>query len=165
VIEVPLVSEGSSTDCHGPILRARVATVADVPLLAEMNRQLIQDEGHRNRMGLPELAERMRAWLEEDYAAILFEQDGAPVAYALFRNEDEADAIYLRHFFVARPHRRAGIGRRAMQTLLDDFWPPGRRVRVEVLCANTGGLAFWKAVGLAEYALTLEMERPDPSSS
>lgn len=157
------MSEGPSTGCPGPILQARPATVADVPLLAEMNRQLIQDEGHRNRMGLPELAARMRAWLEADYAAIIFEQDGAPVAYALFRNEDEADAVYLRHFFVARSHRRAGLGRRAMQTLLDEVWPPGRRVRVDVLWSNPGGLAFWKAVGFSEYAITLERERTDPT--
>ena len=35
-------------------------TDADIQLLAEMNRQLILDEGHRNSMTLGELYERIR---------------------------------------------------------------------------------------------------------
>ena len=36
-------------------MQFRTATEADVGLLAVFNRQLIQDEGHRNRMSLAEL--------------------------------------------------------------------------------------------------------------
>ncbi len=38
-------------------------------------------------------------------------------------------------------------------------WRPGKRVTVSVLVSNTVGLAFWRAVGFHDYALTLEMER------
>jgi hypothetical protein len=44
----------------------RSATLDDAPLLAEMNHQLIRDEGHRNPMTVFELAERMREWLSGD---------------------------------------------------------------------------------------------------
>ena len=47
-----------------PAVASRVATVADLAALAEMNRQLIQDEGHPNPMTLPEFADRLRQWLE-----------------------------------------------------------------------------------------------------
>ena len=137
-------------------LQFRKATEADVSLLAAMNRQLILDENHRNqRLTLPELADRMRGFLRGEYQAILFEQDAAPVAYALYRQD--ADGIYLRQFFVDRQHRRRGIGRQAMQILKSDVWPPGQRITVEVLANNRLGHEFWKAVGFVDYAITLEM--------
>ncbi|MGH2616523.1 MAG: GNAT family N-acetyltransferase [Thermomicrobiales bacterium] len=135
----------------------RQATVADSALLAELNKQLIDDEGHRNPMTLPELESRMRGWLAGDYTATIFERDGRVIAYALWRHEP--DDIYLRQFFVARAHRREGIGRQAMRLLTDEVWPRGMRVRVEVLVENGAGLAFWRSVGFRDYSMSLEMER------
>ena len=45
-------------------LQYRFATQENVQLLAEMNQQLIRDEGHRNKMTLPQLQERMSGWLQ-----------------------------------------------------------------------------------------------------
>jgi GNAT superfamily N-acetyltransferase len=138
-------------------IQCRKATETDVSLLAKLNRQLIQDEGHRNHMALPELAERMRNWLQSGYEAIVFEQDGTPVAYALYRQDP--DSIYLRQFFVDRRHRRLGIGRQAMQILLSQVWPRGLRITVDVLVKNRIGYAFWRSIGFQDYAITLEMAR------
>ena len=82
----------------------------DCALLAELNHQLIRDEGHRNRMTVPELEQRMKGWLASEYAAMLFENDGAVVAYALYREQPEE--IFLRQLFVVRKRRRKGIGRK-----------------------------------------------------
>ena len=90
----------------------RPATLEDCGLLAELNHQLIRDEGHRNPRTIPQLEQRMRDWLAGDYRAVIFEQGGEIVAYALFR--EEPDEIYLRHFFVVRHRRRRGIGREAV---------------------------------------------------
>jgi hypothetical protein len=49
----------------------RRASLDDCALLAELNHQLIRDEGHINQMTVPELEQRMRAWLSSEYAAIL----------------------------------------------------------------------------------------------
>ncbi len=84
-------------------MHVRKAAEADVGLLAEFNRQLIEDEGHRNRMTLPELEERMRTWLRNEYEAAIFEEHGVLMAYALYRQD--SDSIYLRQFFVGRQHR------------------------------------------------------------
>jgi GNAT superfamily N-acetyltransferase len=138
-------------------LQYRSATAADVALLAGMNRQLIEDEGHRNRMTIPELAERMGQWLATEYTAVMFEQHAMPVAYALFR--PEVASIYLRQFFVARQYRRQGIGRQAMQLLLTAVWPRGWRITLDVLVHNQRGRAFWHALGFQDYAITLEMLR------
>lgn len=132
----------------------RKATMDDVSNLAELNRQLIQDEGHRNSMTLSNLEDRMGAWLAGDYTAILFEEGSEPMAYALYRQE--SDGVYLRQFFVAREHRRKGYGRQAIEILEAQVWAPGLRVTLEVLVDNRRALDFWKRAGFNEYAMTFE---------
>jgi len=65
----------------------RPATIADCPLLADLNHQLIRDEGHRNRLAVAELEQRMRGWLAGEYRAVLYEDGREVVAYALFREQ------------------------------------------------------------------------------
>jgi ribosomal protein S18 acetylase RimI-like enzyme len=137
-------------------MRYRRATIADVPLLARMNARLIQDEGHRNAMAEPELQMRMHGWLAAEYTAVIFESDAAQVGYVLYRREEPH--IYLRQFFVDRYWRRQGVGRAAIEWLLKNEWLQSPRVRLEVLTGNATAIAFWRAVGFADYAIT--MERP-----
>jgi GNAT superfamily N-acetyltransferase len=139
------------------ILRHRVATSAEVPILARMNQQLIEDEGHRNPMNLTELEARMVSMLGGDYTATLFEQGKGVVAYALWT--EQPDWVYLRQFFVAKDSRRRGIGAQAIRVLTDEVWPADKRIRVDVLIGNRPALAFWWAVGFVDYLITLEMER------
>lgn len=136
-------------------MKFRRATSDDCGLLAELNHQLIRDEGHRNQMSMPELEQRMRGWLASEYTAILFEDGGEAVAYGLYR--EEAGGIYLRQLFVARTRRRQGIGREAMEILRSKIWPKDKRLTVEVLAGNTAAVAFWRAVGYKDYSLTLEI--------
>jgi len=133
----------------------RQATLEDSPLLAEYNRQLVEDEGHRNRMTVPELEQRMREWLAAEYVAVVFEDGGEVVAYALFR--ERTGEVYLRQLFVVRHRRRQGIGRQAVQILRSDIWPTNKRLTVEVLAANRDALEFWRAVGYADHSSTLEI--------
>lgn len=133
----------------------RRATSSDCALLAELNHQLIRDEGHRNRMTVPELEQRMKGWLASEYVAVLFENDGEVVAYVLYREQPEE--IYLRQLFVVRNRRRKGIGREAVQILRSKIWPKNKRLTVEVLVQNEASAAFWRAVGYKDYTLTLEI--------
>src|SRR5437867_12264726 len=131
-------------------MKFRQATADDCPLLAELHHQLIRDEGHRNRMSVPELEQRMRNWLAAEYTAVVFEDIGEVVAYALFR--EQADEIYLRQLFVVRHRRRRGIGRQAVQTLRSNIWPKTKRLTVDVLVANKDATAFWRALGYTDYS-------------
>lgn len=133
----------------------RRANLDDCTLLAELNHQLIRDEGHRNKMTVPELEQRMRGWLASEYAAIIFEKDGEVVAHALYREQPEE--IYLRQLFVARNRRRKGIGREAVETLRMKIWPADKRLTVDVLVQNTAAIAFWRSVGYKDYYLALEI--------
>jgi len=148
------------------IMRYRFATLDDVPILASMNRQLVEDEGHRNRFK-PEawFEERMRGFLTEGYKAVLFELGGQTVAYALYIDHPEhSDTIYLRQIFVARDRRRQGIGREAMRVLQQDIWPPDKRLTVEVLFGNTPARAFYESLGFRPYALELELPASERSA-
>jgi ribosomal protein S18 acetylase RimI-like enzyme len=138
------------------MMKFRHATLNDCPLLAEMNHQLLEDEGHRNRfMTLPQLEERMRGFLSGEYRAVIFEDDGAVVAYALYR--EQPDEIYLRQLFVVRGHRRRGLGHRAMEFLRADIWRKGKRLTVDVLLHNKSAIEFWRSVGYKDYSLRLEI--------
>jgi len=79
-----------------PPINHRLATLTDIPLLAEMNRQLAEDERHRNRFrDIQWLQQRTGTFLTGEYRAVLFERDDQPVAYALFRPDGD-DRIYFR---------------------------------------------------------------------
>src|SRR5436190_4805970 len=121
----------------------RRATLDDCAILAKLNHQLIQDEGHRNRMTDPELEQRMSGWISGEYRAVIYEDGGEVVAYALFREQPEE--IYLRQLFVVRDRRSQGIGGRAFEILRSQVWPKTKRLTVEVLIANKRALSFWKS--------------------
>ena len=142
-------------------MRYRRAALDDAPLLAQLNHQLIGDEGHTHPMSVPGLETRMRTWLAVDYEAVIFGGDSGVLAYALYR--EDADEVYLRQFYVARGQRRRGVGRRAMGILRHEIWPPRKRLLVEVLCHNEPAIQFWRAVGFREYSLAMEM--PPESST
>ena len=135
----------------------RETSEADVDLLAEWNHQLIRDSGHRNPMSIEQLAERMRKWLQGEYRAVIFSCD-QPVAYALFKRDDEM--IFLRQMFVRRDRRRSGIGRAAFEILRKEIWPTTVRLTVDVLCRNVAATGFWRSVGYQDYCLTLEIMPP-----
>jgi predicted acetyltransferase len=143
-------------------LNYRRANLNDCALLAELNHQLIRDEGHRNKMTVPELEQRMHEWLQSEYTAILFEDGNETVAYALYREQPEE--IYLRQLFVVRNRRRQSVGGQAIEILRQQIWPKNKRLTVDVLVKNATAGAFWRAVGYKDYCLTLEM-LPDANTS
>jgi GNAT superfamily N-acetyltransferase len=134
----------------------RLATLDDCALLAALNRQLLEDENHRNRtMTIAELEQRMRGWLASEYAAVIFEEAGEVMAYGLYR--EQPTEIYLRQLFVVRSRRREGFGREAVEILRTKIWPRYKRLTVDVLVQNTAAVAFWRAVGYRDYYLALEI--------
>jgi len=131
----------------------RLATNKDHPLLAEMNYQLIKDEGHSNPMNLSELQDRMTSWLQGDYSAALIDTESEIVGYALWRIKKKH--IYIRQFFVQPEHRQKHTGSMAIQLLKQNHWK-GRSLRIEVLINNYQGHSFWQSVGFEDYCLTMD---------
>ncbi|HET9255804.1 MAG TPA: GNAT family N-acetyltransferase [Pseudonocardiaceae bacterium] len=137
-----------------PALTLRPAVMDDLPVLTVLNQQLIEDQHHGDPATLAELGRRMRQWLSGDYRVDIAESGGAPVAYAVWR-EDE-DGILLRQFYVARGRRRTGIGRATME-LLERGWQ-GRAVRVSVLLPNERAQAFFREIGFRDYSVVLRRD-------
>jgi GNAT superfamily N-acetyltransferase len=135
----------------------RMARPTDVAALAQMNYQLIRDEGHRNGMSPVELETRMRGWLDGEYEAVVFENDVEPVGYALYRREP--DHVYLRQFFVLSAYRRQGIGRASLAWLRTRCWANASRVHLDVLVGNQTAHDFWRSVGFTDYCLTMEWSK------
>lgn len=137
-------------------LEFRYAVDSDVPYLAKMNQQLIRDEGHRNKMTLPELEQRMTNFLRKEYDAVIACFGKTDIGYALYRQDSEW--LYLRQIFVIEEMRHKGFGRKFVEWLINNPWKKCKRIRTDVLVDNTTGIDFWKAVGFKKYCITLEME-------
>lgn len=136
-------------------MEVRHAGESDVALLADINRQLIEDEWNGDPMSLEQLENRMRRWLAEgDYQALLFLESGTAVAYSLVSVDE--DSAFIRHFFVFRQHRGRGVGRRAVEILVQQIIPPTARITLDVLASNRTGYLFWHSVGFADYAIRME---------
>jgi ribosomal protein S18 acetylase RimI-like enzyme len=140
-------------------MKHRFAMLKDVPLLARMNRLLVDEEGHRNRFRSDSwLEKRMRGFLTGEYRAVLFELDGRTVAYVLYTDRTEhTDTIYLRQIYVDRRCRRQGVGREVMRILLEEIWPADKRITVGVLQDNRTAIAFYQAIGFRPYAMEMEI--------
>ena len=133
-------------------LSMRVATEEDVPLLAKMNKQLIEDEGHRNPMSIVELSQRMQGWLQGGWNAdVFFRANTEPretvIGYALYQHRREEfvpdeSVVYLRQFLILREYRGQGLGRLALRQLFKTRFPARCTVVVDVLTANERGLNF-----------------------
>ena len=134
-------------------MNIRLATQKDTSVLAKMNLQLIQDEGHRNSMSYDDLFARMSGWLNGNYKAALIEIEGQIVGYSLWLTQE--DYVYIRQFFIRNQFRRKGIGSLAFKALTNHYWK-GQRLRLDVLVNNERGLEFWRSLGFGDYCLTLE---------
>lgn len=133
----------------------RFATEKDLDLLAQWNYQLIQDEDQRNRLSLAQLRGRMHNWIRADYRAVLFESDQIPIAYALFRENN--DEIHLIQLYVDRKKRHQGIGHYCVDLLRLELWPSDKRLIAEALVKNESTVQFWRSIGFSPYRLTMEI--------
>lgn len=106
----------------------------------------------------PEARELVRALLRDpDEVAFLYEEEDRALglciaavgrARAVSRERERAEISDL---WVARAHRRRGIGRRLVEEAL--AWTAERgieRVSVRVAVANREGQAFWRALGFGD---------------
>ena len=136
----------------------KICSLNDVPLLAELNGQLHEDEG-ATPMEPAHREARLAKWLASGYTAVLFSRAHNTVGYTLYCATDPDAAgldggIYIRQFFVVRDQRRAGIGRQMFDILSDEVWPAKCGILLETEHDNHWAQAFWRSVGFGEYHLS-----------
>lgn len=137
-------------------LRIDRAESADIPLLAELNFQLMEDEAHPYPLEMPALRDRMTRWLEGEYHVLLFRRGDRTSGYAVWRLEDRG--AYMRHFFICRDQRRQGLGRAAMALLRRDALPKDHPLQIEVAVWNQRAIDFWHAIGFKDFGLSMELK-------
>ena len=133
-------------------MQIQKCTLENVPLLAQMNKRLIEDERSTNPMTVEELEERMRGFISTEYSAYFFMQDETVVGYALVKDTEKP--LYLRQFFIEREYRRQHLGRQAFHLLLDYLQTD--TINIDVLPWNEPGLRFWQSLGFAPTCISMQ---------
>lgn len=125
-------------------LTIEVATMEDLDVLAELNKQMNEDQRHDNPLDIEQLKKRIRSFLESgDYKAYLFKEVDKIRGYALI--DHSRDPLYMRHFFISRDSRRSGYGRRSFEKLMRVL--NADQIDIHVFVWNERGQAFWEALG------------------
>lgn len=130
-------------------------TIEDVVKLAELNKQLIEDEKSDNNMNLAELEARMRIFLEKDYCAYFFIKDVYVIGYALVNIN--ANPLYLRQFLIERAYRRKHLGKKAVDLLIQELKVDS--LDIEVLSWNEVGMKFWENCGFIERSRYMRLSK------
>ena len=128
------------------MIEVKECTLENVPLLAEMNKQLIEDEKANNSMDIIQLKNRMTDFLNNGYKAFFFMIDNKIVGYALCDMAKEPK--YLRQFFIKREERRKHYGKIAFENLLKKI--KAQEIEIDVLKSNETGIKFWGKIGFIE---------------
>ncbi len=144
---------------HMAEVKVRIANLSEAALIGSLNKQLIEDQGHRNPMTVEELTERVSNWITTgEYRIVLLlsaSQLEEVVGYATYSESE--DEVHLRQFLILPDYRRRGFGSAAFRAMKQQLWPRNSRVRVEALTHNKAALTFWKALGFSDYSLALEL--------
>jgi len=134
----------------------------DFGLLARMNRELADDEGHRNPMSVAQLEQRFERFVDQEgWSVDLFLLDEEIIGYAAHRREPDlaepsGERIHLRQFYIVRHRRRGGAGHVAFEELVRARFDAGRRIYLEVIENNPGGKIFWLRTGFTPYSTIME---------
>ena len=149
-------------------LTIRRACLEDVPVLAALNQQLLEDERGTFRPGIGALATRVAGWISgPEWSVDLFDNHAGDIVGYLVHGRrfnpsaPGGDEMYIRQFAIDRAHRRLGHGRAAIALFLKERCVPGMRVMLDVLETNPTGRAFWSEIGFAPHATIMELTIPE----
>lgn len=127
----------------------------DIPKLALLNKQLIEDEKSDNPMSIQELEERMTGFLNTEYDAYFFMVDEDVVGYALVKNS--CRPLYLRQFLIDRKYRKHHYGTEAFNSLIQ--YLEVKSIDIEVLSWNEAGNRFWESCGFKDISRYMRFEQ------
>ena len=134
-------------------LRIRAAEPADVPLIADLIRQLAKFEKLEDEVVLTEELLRAGLFGPRPYAeTVIAEEDGKPIGFALFFHTFSTflarPGIYLEDLFVLADHRGRGVGRALLAHLAQLAVERGcGRLEWAVLNWNQDAIRFYERLG------------------
>lgn len=133
--------------------RIRAAEAGDVPMIADLIRQLAKFEKLEDKVVLTEELLRMGLFGTRPYAeAVIAEKDATPIGFALFFHTFSTflarPGIYLEDLFVLEEHRGHGVGRALLSHLAHLAVERGcGRLEWAVLNWNQDAIRFYERLG------------------
>lgn len=145
-------------------MTARPATVGDAPAITAIYNQGIEDRTATFETRARDGGE-IEAWFDGVHPIVVVERDGEVVGFAdtsAYRRRPCYAGVAEFNVYVARDHRRAGVGREAMLALVaaaeaGGFWKLLSRVFVE----NVASRALLASVGFREVGVYRRHARLD----
>lgn len=134
-------------------IHIEAASEHDVPVLAILNKRLIEDEHYPNPMNINQLEERMKKWLRNEYLAYTIKENHEILGYCLFR--DDGDFYYMRQLYIDRPHRRKGLATKLLDWMYAHIWID-KKTRLDVLPDNAQAIEFYTSYGFKTRCFNLE---------
>jgi GNAT superfamily N-acetyltransferase len=134
-------------------LRIRTAQPADVPVIADLIRQLAKFEKLENEVVMTEELLRIGLFGPRQYAeTVIAEEDAQPIGFALFFHTFSTflarPGIYLEDLFVLAEHRGRGVGRAVLAHLAHLAVERGcGRLEWAVLKWNQEAIRFYERLG------------------
>ena len=130
-------------------------SVDNVPYLAQLNKQLYEDERNDNIPLINVIEKRLAFALEQNSIAYLFKEDREIVGYALVKTQPSP--YYLSHFFICENMRRKDLGTTAFNLLMKELNTDS--IDLDVFCWNERGQEFWKSLGFKERCIIMRKWR------
>lgn len=160
------------------MIRVRLATMADAPLLAELNRDVHQlhvdalPTIYKPIDDMTPLAEdfRSRVLSNPEMRTYIVEVDGEPAGYAsaeIRRQAEDAyhparDYVHVDVISVRPEYRQNGCGRALMEAVFDLARKEGMsRVALDTMAFNTGAIAFYERLGFKMFKHTMDLQLED----
>lgn len=144
-------------------LKLKRASSIDIDILAQMNKQLIEDEGSLNPMSIFELKQRMDTWLQTDYFADLIIANQKVIGYALYsfkqnQYDKNLKEVYLRQYFIGRKFRKLGLGLQGIKLFKEERFKDVNSIEIDVLESNIIGKNFWIKAGFKPMYTNMKMK-------
>jgi ribosomal protein S18 acetylase RimI-like enzyme len=134
------------------MINIQECTISDANILAEMNRQLIEDEKENSKIDLPQLIKRMVNFLNNEYKAFFIKNGNIIVGY--FLCDMSKSPIYIRQFFIKREERRKHSGKEAFFELKNYFKID--EIELDVYTWNETGIKFWESLGFKRQLIRMK---------
>lgn len=140
----------------------KIASNADISLLAEMNQDLIIDEKSLNPMTYEELCLRMSELINSDWIAYILEVKQKVIGYVLFKNgnnpfDGSKTEVYIRQYFIRPEYRNQGYGRKGINLLREQIFRNESAIIIDVLESNPLGKSFWESIGFETYYTNMRL--------
>lgn len=137
------------------MIQIQECSINDVPVLAKMNKHLIEDENAENSMNISQLEKRMQEFINTGYKAFFFTSNDSIIGYGLCNMTQTP--IYLRQFFIQREERRKGYGKEAFYKLLECIGK--NEIDIDVYEWNTTAIRFWESLGFKNRCFNMRYKK------